>query len=147
MEEYRYSCVKARFWKDEKVRVWPGDTKLLALYLISCPINNILGCFVLPRDYIYENLGWEPGRLQEHLGRLAADGFIKYDDSCHLMYLVNYLKHNPIANENQAAAAARVLEEMPKSKLLTDLKVAVDRQGRPHLKPLAQALERACARE
>lgn len=147
MEEYRYSCVKTRFWKDEKVKSWPEDTKLLALYLISCPINNILGCYVLPRDYIYENLSWDPGRLQEHLGRLAADGFLKYDDSCDLMLLVNYLKHNPIANENQAAAAAKVLQELPKGRLLVDLQAAVARQGRPYLKPLAQALERACARE
>ena len=147
MEDFRYYCVKTRFWRDEKVRRWPEDTKLLALYLITCPINNILGCYVLPRDYIYGNLGWDPGQLQEHLGRLAADGFLKYDDSCHLMFLVNYLKHNPIANENQAAAAARVLQELPKSRLLVDLKVAVTRQGRPYLKPLAQALERACAWE
>lgn len=142
MNERRYTCVKVRFWKDEKVRGWSLDNKLLALYLITCPLNNILGCYVLPKSYIFESLGWEPGRLKEPLEQLEADGFLKYEASSSLMLLVNYLKHNPIVNENQSAAAVNALQELPRSGLLTDLQAAVARQGRPCLKPLAQALEK-----
>lgn len=126
MPESRYSRIRSKFWTDEKVRQWDDDTRLLALYLLTSPHNNIVGCYVLPRLYACEDLGWELGRLEAAMGRLIQDGFIQYDESTRLLLVVNYLKHNPIENGNQAVAAAKQIAELPKSPILAALKLLLE---------------------
>ena len=98
MAEGRYSRIKSRFWNDEKVVEWDDDTKLLALYLMSSPHHNILGCYYLPMGYIYEDLNWETKRLGKPFAKLLAEGFIKYDKTTKVILVTNYLKNNPIPN-------------------------------------------------
>lgn len=141
MAEGRYTRIKSRFWVDEKVQDWSDDTKLLALYLLTSPHNNMMGCYVLPKLYICEDLGWEPERLAEPFAKLLDDGFIKYDAKARLVLLCNYLKHNQIENGNRAIAAIKLLDEMPKSQLFLELQKIIVNLGIPHLQKLADALE------
>ena len=140
MNEGRYTGVKTRFWNDEKVIAWDDDTKLLSLYLVSCPHSNILGCFVLPKQYICGDLNWTEERLVKPFKKLLEEGFMKYDDNCRLILIINYLKHNPIENGNQATAAIKQLEELPKSPILQDLKPLLKQLGKPFLEPLIERI-------
>lgn len=141
MTEGRYIKIKSRFWSDEKVRGWDNDTKFLALYLLTSPHNNILGCYVLPKLYICADLGWTPEALAKPFAKLVEDGFIKYDEDTCLILLTNYLKHNPIDNGNRAEGAIKILEELPRSPLFVDLKKIIEEQGKDYLQKLAEALE------
>lgn len=136
----RYTRIKSRFWSDEKVVSWDNDTKLLALYLLTSPHNNILGCYVLPKLYICADLEWSIERLDKPFQRLLDDRYIKYDNNCRLLFITNYLAHNPINNGNQATGAIKQLKEIPKSLLLQDLKRSIERLDKPFLEPLLKQI-------
>lgn len=138
--EGRYTRIKSRFWSDEKVVAWDNDTKLLALYLLTSPHNNILGCYVLPKLYICADLEWSTERLDKPFQKLLDDGYIKYDNNCRLLFITNYLAHNPISNGNQATGAGKQLREIPKSPLLQELKRSIERLDKPFLKPLLEQI-------
>lgn len=140
MAEGRYTRIKSIFWNDEKVKLWSDDAKLLALYLLTSPHNNILGCHVLPKLYISADLNWDAKRLDEAFNQLFRDGFIKYDETNRLLLIVNYLKHNPIENGNQAKAAEKQLAELPKSPLLQDLKQLLKQLNKPFIEPLLKRI-------
>jgi hypothetical protein len=140
MAEGRYTRIKSIFWNDEKAKLWSDDAKLLALYLLTSPHNNILGCHVLPKLYISADLNWDTKRLDEAFNQLFKDGFINYDDSNRLLLIVNYLKHNPIENGNQAKAALKQLAELPKSPLLQDLKRLLKQLNKPFIEPLLKRI-------
>ncbi|NPV72119.1 MAG: DnaD domain protein [Firmicutes bacterium] len=141
MTESRYTRIKSRFWTDEKSGAWDNDTKLLALYLLSCPHGNILGCFVLPKLYICADLRWTPEQLQRPFAKLLDDDFIEYDEKASLVLVRKWLRHNPIENGNQATAAIKVLQELPKSPLLKELANIVREQNKPHLRLLLKEIE------
>jgi len=138
--EGRYIRIKSRFWSDEKVVSWDNDTKLLALYLLTSPHNNILGCCVLPELYICADLEWSAERLSKPFQKLLDDEYIKYDKNCRLLFIKNYLAHNPIRNGNQVVAANKQLRELPKSPLLQDLKQSIKQLSKPFLEPLLKQI-------
>lgn len=140
MAEGRYTRIKSKFWTDEKARKWDSETKYLALYLLTSPHNNILGCFVLPKLYICADLGWDIKQLDKPFNSLLEDDFIKYDDDNCLLFLCNYLKHNPIENGNQATGAIKQLGELPKSPILQCLKASIEQLNKPFLKELAEQI-------
>ncbi|HBG02220.1 MAG TPA: hypothetical protein DDW87_11695 [Firmicutes bacterium] len=140
MAEGRYTRIKSRFWTDEKTRTWNDDTKFLALYILTSPHNNILGCFVLPKLYICADLGWESKKLSKPFNKLLQDGFIQYDEGNCLLFISKYLLHNPIDNPNQATGAIKVLEELPTSSVMLSLKQLLEQFCKPFLEPLIQQL-------
>jgi len=140
-KDSRYSRLKNRFWTDEKSASWDDATKLLALYLLSSPHINIVGCYVLPKGYICEDLGWSAQKLQKSFTKLQKDDFILYDGEVRLVLVKNYLKHNPIENPNQANAVLAVIKELPKSPLLDELKRLLEPFSKLFTEPLLQPLE------
>jgi hypothetical protein len=143
--EGRYTRIKSRFWDDEKVILWNDDTKLLALYLMTCKHNNILGCYVIPKYYIAADLRWQDKRLSKPFAKLLVDGFIQYDDDYNLLFITNYIAHNPIDNINMVKSAQKKLAELPSSLILTGLKLSLERFmeqfDKPYHSPLIEQLE------
>jgi len=140
MTDGRYCRIKTKFWTDEKIRSLSDDAKLLALYLLSSPHTNMIGCYILPKLYACDDLGWELERFEKAFQELLRNGFVKYDEKTRLLLLPNYLKHNPIENENQAKAAAKIVAELPRSYLLQDLKRFIEQLDKHFLKPLLEQL-------
>ena len=140
MTQGRYSRIKSRFWTDGKSGRWGNDVRLLALYLLTCPHGNMLGCFVLPKPYACADLRWDANTLETHFDTLRREDFIRYDEGVSLILVTKYLKHNPIENPNQATAALKVVHELPRSHLLADLGQAVKEQGKVFLEPLVEEI-------
>lgn len=145
MDSGRYTRVKARFWASAAEHGWDDDTRMLALYLLTCPHNNILGAFVLPRGYASADLGWEesPARLSNAWAALEADDFIRCEARTRLVVITHHLEHNPLENPNQVTAAMKQLNELPNSQLLETLRqaVAVKATQKAFLLPLVAAIE------
>lgn len=142
----RYTRIKSRFWIDEKSGRWSNDLKLLALYLLSCPHGNMLGCFVLPKLYICADLGWDADKLEPLFSTLIKEGFIAYDDSTNVIFVKKHLKHNPIENSNQAQAAIKVVNELPRTHLLSQVAQVIRENGKQFLEPLVQEIEELLAK-
>lgn len=141
MADGRYTRIKSRFWDDEKVARWDDSARLLALYLLTSPHNNSLGCYVLKRLYICADLNWSPERLTKPFQRLIDEGFILYDEATSMIMLPNFLKHNPLENGNQVQGAIKALDELPKSPIFLELKQLLEQLDKHFLKPLLERLD------
>ena len=113
-----YWRVSPAFWNDEKVAAWNDDTRLLALYLLTCPHRTTEGLFRLPRGYIQEDLGWSPQRLGKPFAELLREGFIEYDEDTKVCLIVNALEYQAPENGNQVTSALRELDLLPDTPLL-----------------------------
>ena len=131
MAEGRYTRIKSKFWTDEKVKKWDSDTKFLALYLLTSPHKNMLGCYVLSKLYICADLEWDMKRLGKPFTKLLDQGFINYDDDNELILLTNFLKHNPLENGNQVKAAISLLSELPHSPSVNNVEHSVEQLDKP----------------
>ncbi len=118
--KYKYNRISAKFWTDEKVLKWSNQTRLLAIYLLTCPHKTTEGLFRLPKQYICADLGWSLKELEKPFQELLKDDFIKYDEKVSVILLTKALKYQSPDNPNQEKAAIKKLEELPDTVLLND---------------------------
>ena len=53
-----YGAVQVCFWANAETQYLSDQGKLLAIYLLTGPHSNMIGCFRLPDGYITEDLRW-----------------------------------------------------------------------------------------
>lgn len=133
-----YWRIAPAFWGDEKVATWNDDTRLLALYLLTCEHRTLEGLFRLPMGYIQADLGWSAERLAEPFAQLLRDGFIEYDATVRVCLVVNALSYQSPENPNQVAAGLKVLEELPDTRLFARLFEQAQRFSQRFAEGLAQ---------
>ena len=112
----RYTTVESIIWHDEKFRSLPEDARTLFLYLLTSPHSNMLGIFYLPKLYACSDLQWEPERYQRGIDTLCDTLLIEVDKD--IIWVKNYLKHNPIKGPKQITGAANRLMTLPDTKLI-----------------------------
>lgn len=112
-----YSQVNAKFWCDEKLIHERADTKLVFLHLLTCQTRNILGCFPFSKALAIEETGISKSKYNAAFERLKTLGIIEFDEDSRMLLIVNYLKHNPIENENQVKGAITKLQDLPRTHL------------------------------
>lgn len=139
-----YTRVESRFWQDEKMRLVSDDARYLMLYLLTSPHRNVLGFYFLPEPYACFDLGWTTERFRKALGELLANGLVKYDETAHVVLIINFLKHNPLENHNQVKSAIQKLDEIPKTYLFKDFYEAVKKYAgdKSHYSSLLEQLEK-----
>lgn len=123
----RYYRVSPKFWASAERNGWDGDTRLLALYLLTCPHRTTEGIFRLPRKYVQADLEWSRERFDERLRQLMADGFCDYDDDAQVVLIMGAMKYQACANPNMANAAAKRLAELPETRLTSTFKRLAER--------------------
>lgn len=134
-----YTRVESKFWQDEKMRTISCDARYLMLYLLTSPHRNILGLYFLPVPYACFDLGWDEERFNKGFKELLSKGCIKYDFDSNIVFIVNFLKHNPLENQNQVKSAIDKLKQLPNTFLIKDLYEVV-KDGKPHYNKLAVQL-------
>lgn len=157
--EYRYHKVSPSFWTDRKVLGWDDDTRLLALYIMTCEHRTTEGLFRLPKAYICADMGWSSERLDIPFAILLRDGFIQYDETVSVMLLTNALKWNPTDNVNHAKGAVKNIVGLPETPLLQAFirlaeryderlyKQLVERYGKPQALTQTQSQTQSQAQE
>jgi hypothetical protein len=125
--DVRYYRVAPKFWSRAEQRGWDDDTKLLALYLLTCPHRTTEGLYRLPLKYAQADLEWSPQRLGERLQRLTDDGFCDYDHDAGVVLILGALKYQACANPNMAQAAVKRLAELPETRLRATFQRLVER--------------------
>lgn len=123
------------------MRTVSQDARHLMLYLLTCPHRNIMGLYYLPAPYACHDLEWVPKRFGQALGELLANGRVKYDSAAEVIFIANYLKHNPLENPNQVTSAIARLNELPQTPLMQELLTVLEGFGKPYLKPLVERLQ------
>ena len=110
----RYYRVSPKLWQEPS---WDDDTRLLALYILTCDHRTTEGLFRLPRQYILADLDWSPQRLAQPFKQLCADGFMDYDEDAKVLLITKALKYQAPSNPNGVVSALRALEMVPATRL------------------------------
>jgi hypothetical protein len=149
--DYRFYRVRSTIWF--RIAHLDDIARELALYIMTCRHNTILGCYYLPISYICEDLKWfikKKGAIQipdveraaEMLQVLEKENLIKYDYEKQVLLLIEHFDDNPLQNANQVKAAIKCINELPKSPLFRDLKELTRPLVKPFMKPLEERLEK-----
>ncbi len=123
----RTSRIYSKIWFSSTFLRLSEDAKFLFLYLLTCPWGNSLGLFVLKLGYALADLLWDEARFRKAMNELQEvtvwgghRGLVKWDEKVNLVWIRNYLEHNPLYNPNQVKGALKILRELPKSPLLIE---------------------------
>ncbi len=120
-----YGRVYSSFWQSPEMRALPEDARTLALYLLTTPHGNLIGCFRLPDAYAAEDLQWPSERVGEGFRKLVDAGFLTRDEATKWVFIAKFLKWNSFENPNVARAALKAFEQVPSLPLKSLLAQAI----------------------
>lgn len=127
-----YGKVYSTFWSSEDMRALSEDGRMLALYLMSCPHGNMLGCFRLPDGYVVEDMQWESGRVSKGFGELFEKGFSYRCERTFWVFIRKHLEWNIIENPNVGIAAGKLFDSLSAPEHVKALLVNALREHSPH---------------
>lgn len=136
-----YGRVYSSFWQSQDIRELSEDGRTMAIYLMTCPHANLIGCFRLPDAYAADDLQWSSERVREGFVELEDKGFATRDEGSKWLVIHKYLKWNAFENGNVAIAASKAFDQVPSIPLKAKLAAALLEFG-CHLKePFANHLQ------
>ena len=107
-----YGKVYTAFWTSDDVQRMTEDQRTLALYLLTCPHGNMLGCFKLPIAYVAEDLRWATERVEDALVGLIEVGYVYRSDKAAWTLIKGFLKWNQFENANVSKAAIKLFDAL-----------------------------------
>lgn len=107
-----YGQVQSAFWQSGDAQACTDVGKLLALYLLTGPHANGIGCYKLPDGYVMADLGWTAETVSKGFAELSGNGFANRFDG--VVFIPNFMRWNRIANGNIATARFGEWEMLPK---------------------------------
>ena len=110
-----YGVVRVRFWSWAKRKKLSIEARDLALYLLTSPHGNSLGCFRLPMAYLCDDLDANAKAVSKSLDELKSVGFLEREEEDGWTWIRDFLEHNPIPNSNVGKAIGKLLEQIPQS--------------------------------
>lgn len=117
-----YGAVNTRFWLWAQESSLSDAQKVIALYILTNPHGNSLGCFRLPASYAAEDTGYSPEQVEKEYRFLIEKGFISYCSSTKYILIKKYLKWNPIQNKKHGIAIGKIVARVPDNcSILKDL--------------------------
>ncbi|KXX64035.1 hypothetical protein [Marichromatium gracile] len=121
-----YGRIHTRFWEQPEITALSVEARLLAVYLLSSPHSNLLGCYRLPKGYVADDLRLDEAALERAFADLEGLGLVHRCAVTGWLLLPNHLKYNPIDNGNQAKAALKLIAKVPPTAtLLAALRAAI----------------------
>ena len=122
-----YGKVFATFWTSDTTSGLSDDGKLLALYLITSPHTNALGCFRLTDGYVTDDMGWDRQRVTKGFEELFRKGFSNRCETTGWVLIRKHLSWNRPENPNQVKAIARLALQIPAHfEFRAEVKAALD---------------------
>lgn len=135
-----YGAVFEVFWEDEEIEPLSDRAVNLALYMITGPHRNAIGCFRLGTGAIMDLprfAAWGIDGVSIAIQELVDTGFIVRDSASGWTMIVKALKHEPVKSWQQAVSALKLLNRVPqKSPVFKALASILLPQLEPHAKRL-----------
>lgn len=108
-----YGSVQVRFWDNPITQKLSDQAKLMAIYLMTGPHSNMIGCFRLPDGYITEDLNWSVPTVKNRFQELININFLTRDNANNWLILHEYLKQNPVQNPKQGIGIQKLFNSVP----------------------------------
>lgn len=110
-----YGQVQCAFWQSRDAANLSDRGRLLALYLLTGPHSNGIGCYSLPDGYLMADLGWDEPVKAAAVAELEASGLAMWCRETRYVLIPKFLKWNGIANPKIGAARLREARAVPSS--------------------------------
>ena len=110
-----YGSVHTCFWENHTNQQLSDQAKLLALYLLTGPHSNMLGCFRLPEGYVTEDLKWDTSKVKAAFNELSNISFLTRDTQSSWVVIHDFLKSNPIQNPKQGVGVEKIFNTIPEN--------------------------------
>ncbi len=108
-----YGSIETQFWSDLTLQTLSTHSKLLAIYLLSGPHTNMLGCFRLAIAYVAEDLKWDPETVSKAFIDLQQIKFLIRDVKSNWVFIYQFLEWNLIENPNQGKCLNKLFNRVP----------------------------------
>lgn len=108
-----YGSIQTSFWENSEIQSLPDQAKVLAIYLLTGPHSNMLGCLRLPDGYISEDLKWEIEISQNSFKKLSEIDFLTRDIGSSWVVIHHFLKWNPVQNPRQGIGIQKLFDAVP----------------------------------
>lgn len=108
-----YGSIQISFWENSDIQSLSDQSKLLAIYLLTGPHSNMLGCFRIPDGYITEDLKWEIKNSKNCFNQLSNIDFLTRDIQSSWIVVHQFLKWNPIQNPRQGVGIQKLFDAVP----------------------------------
>lgn len=94
----------------------------MALYLATCPHQNLVGIYRLPIAYIEADTGLSPKAIEGAFRELETSGYVRRDAERDIVWVVEHARHElgDQASKPQSIAVSRVLEEFSGSPVVAE---------------------------
>ena len=122
-----YAKVAPKFWTGETgkfIRSRGRDVQVLALYLLTCPMSNMLGLYYLPLPIMCHETGIPLKGASEALRSLSEGGFARYDYPSEYVYVLEMARFQLAEvieeRDNRHKALIRELETLRKCPFFND---------------------------
>ncbi|MBQ9539528.1 MAG: hypothetical protein IJU95_09675 [Treponema sp.] len=121
----RYAYIHTQIWKDRKFRQLSESSKLLYIAMLTAPNSNMLGFYEWPVAYALHDLGgWQEDKFSSCLQEIEAQGMACYDTEYEVLFIRNFLKHNPLSSIKQVVGGAKYFSTLPPSPLFLDFAIS-----------------------
>jgi hypothetical protein len=104
-----WRAVETTVWTDPKIKAFDGPTKLIYLYLWTCPHGNLAGIYYLPLEVIALEVGLELDTVRKGIDTLSEGYLVKYDPITCTIWVVEFYSKQPGGSKRAAHVKAQLV--------------------------------------
>ncbi|PGO22698.1 hypothetical protein CN984_25490 [Bacillus cereus] len=105
-----YRNVQVNFWQDEFILDLTPEERYFYIYLLTGTKTKQCGIYVLPKRLAELETGYSMETVEKLLNRFVEYGKILYDAETKELFIINWLRYNPIFNTNIEKCVLRELK-------------------------------------
>ncbi|SDY95561.1 DnaD domain protein [Bacillus sp. 166amftsu] len=113
-----YRSVQVNFWQDEFVLDLTPEERYFYMYLLTCSKTRQCGIYPRPLRLVEMETGYNRETVEKLLQRFIAYGKILFDAKTKELYILNWLRYNPITNTNIEKCVLRELKTVKNKELV-----------------------------
>lgn len=105
----RYGKINEAIWTDDRFQTLTDRSKLLYIYLLSCPNCTCIGIFQIGYGTMEDEFGRDRDEIRESVDELRSAGLIGYENRW--LWFNKFLRWNQPINPNHAKQCASIVNE------------------------------------
>ena len=121
-----YRTIQISFWQDGWVLSLTPEEKYFYLYLMTNSKTSQCGVYELPYKIMEMESGYNRETVEKLIQRFVDYGKVVYDKDTQEIWLKNWLKYNPVNNQNVRIRVEKELSEVKSSTILQEYNIEED---------------------
>ncbi|PGB04573.1 DnaD domain-containing protein [Bacillus toyonensis] len=113
-----YRNVQVNFWQDEFILDLTPEERYFYIYLLTGTKTKQCGIYILPKRVAELETGYSMETVEKLLNRFIEYGKIFYDTETKELFIINWLRYNPILNTNVEKCVLRELKTVKNKEFL-----------------------------